>query len=1522
MKAGVGSIGWTEKKLLFWRLTGCELDAIILYCIAYTFGFTEVGDARQGFPTTFGAAKHDAVMFPWIHGRPFMSAMKREATRRIERCDELTTMALLLSLVFTLGLTASVPAAAITVISPNGGETWSKGTSPEITWSADTTLVGANVKILLYKGNTLYRTIAAQWSSKSGSFPYFTVPYDYITGTDYKVKIVSTTNDSFYDLSDGYFEIKDRPPYIEITAPNGGEEWVHTLNHTIRWTSGSVNSNVRIELYKGAVFKQTIVDSTPCNGSYTWPIPESVGIGSDYKIKIASTLDADLNDSSDDDFTIRAVKKITVTSPNGGEVWERLRTYPITWSSSGDVGSDVRIDLLSGQVSRLLVASTTNDGSWDWSIDSSVTPNSGYTIRVRSTTTGFYGSSDSTFTIEKEKGGYTLTVNSDGASGVDISSTTGHGGTTNYTRMVPSGTSVSLTAPATAAGKAFTGWTGDVPNASRTISFSMNTSKTVTANYETTTTNYTLTVNSDGVSGVAITSSTGHGGTTNYTRAVPSGTTVSLTAPASANDKILTRWMGSVVDGNPTINFTMDSDKTVTAYYGNNAVTITSCTISDTTPNPGQPVTLSDTAGQVHGADFSDIVKVVIGFRDGSGHWAGGNPVVISTTMPGRDWQPWSGSSATITAPSTAGTYHVWVRCVSTQNESLAIQQFKDITPWSDSPTERNSRWGTPIVPSAVHAVSAPSTPTGGPEGGSGFSDTTYTFSTAGGSCNGGHSVQYQFDWGDGIHSEWSASSSASYRWPRTGGDFAIRARARCSSDTSIVSAWSGALSVYMAPYTGFHSDPIGAKLYRNGNLAATTPYGSYLWKAGDEAKLTKDGYEDHTFTLSASDIGKQHTIILVPLATFTLTLSSTNGGYVAAPGEGVFTYTSGETVRLEAEADPGYSFTGWSGNFSSGSNPVDLSVDHDYEITANFEEGYLASGRVTDEEGRGIGYVRIDFEFADGRTAHESVFTNYDGYWAQSGFTTGSEYMVRPDVSQPGQSYRFSPECRDFSAVEETTELDFVAEICSTSGVHLLTVPHLWQGSSYWCAFTSLAMCAQHFGVNLKPENVAQYFNAGYEEGIRTALEADQRWFEWTGLTQDDIRVFLNSYGLSWGPLAVPTFNGMKDAIDAGTPLLQCTQNHAVVLVGYDDAPGTEAIFIHDPALSAGSYIRMCVSEFFREYSGPSFVLYPLDELEAVEGHPVVQFINPVIEQGSEYYFLNNMSTSTAGAEISKNAGAIRISCRVSDQGKEQRPNTLRPPSDYVVQLKIYNAEGLTTQRDVELNDFEPGTGRIVHIGVESTELETWTDGTYDLYVDLLKEDLSSIYDSVGPFAFSLCSYRSQDPYIETSPGTIEKHYPRFLSNISLLGARAAPGDLLLYRTICDISADCSGNVRVYDSGWDWSSGFDALAIDVSSGDLLENTGKDRLEFKVQVESADGTVFFSFDECPWTTTDTDGDGFYGDYSGHGGSVPRVESPQRYPGVPPQGLSFYIKVRVQLDGRSTWHEGPAIHVGSIVATGN
>lgn len=75
----------------------------------------------------------------------------------------------------------------------------------------------------------------------------------------------------------------------------------------------------------------------------------------------------------------------------------------------------------------------------------------------------------------------------------------------------------------------------------------------------------------------------------------------------------------------------------------------------------------------------------------------------------------------------------------------------------------------------------------------------------------------------------------------------------------------------------------------------------------------------------------------------YQLTISSTEGGEVTTPGEGMFTYWQGTTVNLVAEAEEGYHFANWTGNVSTISNvtssTTNITMNCDYSITANFAE-------------------------------------------------------------------------------------------------------------------------------------------------------------------------------------------------------------------------------------------------------------------------------------------------------------------------------------------------------------------------------------------------------------------------------------------------------------------------------------------------------------------------------------------------------------------------------------------------------
>jgi len=104
---------------------------------------------------------------------------------------------------------ATFVAPSITVTNPNGGQNWKVGTSHTISWTY-TDDPGYRVRIELLKNNQFLTTIANSFrkgSNGSGSFTW-SIPASLAAGTDYKVKITSTSNGSYTDTSDASFTLR------------------------------------------------------------------------------------------------------------------------------------------------------------------------------------------------------------------------------------------------------------------------------------------------------------------------------------------------------------------------------------------------------------------------------------------------------------------------------------------------------------------------------------------------------------------------------------------------------------------------------------------------------------------------------------------------------------------------------------------------------------------------------------------------------------------------------------------------------------------------------------------------------------------------------------------------------------------------------------------------------------------------------------------------------------------------------------------------------------------------------------------------------------------------------------------------------------------------------------------------------------------------------------------------------------------------------------------------------------------
>ena len=186
---------------------------------------------------------------------------------------------------------------------------------------------------------------------------------------------------------------------ITINAPNGGENWYTSTNYGIVWEDNILGS-VKIELYKGGIFYDTITSSTESDGFYLWSVnsPES---GDDFRVKITQVADTSVYDFSDADFSITK-SEITVTAPNGGENWFTSSNYGITWTDN--ILGPVKIELFKADVFYSTIVDTTqSDGFYLWSVNAAET-GSDYKVKITSLgSENDYDFSDADFSIVKNE---------------------------------------------------------------------------------------------------------------------------------------------------------------------------------------------------------------------------------------------------------------------------------------------------------------------------------------------------------------------------------------------------------------------------------------------------------------------------------------------------------------------------------------------------------------------------------------------------------------------------------------------------------------------------------------------------------------------------------------------------------------------------------------------------------------------------------------------------------------------------------------------------------------------------------------------------------------------------------------------------------------------------------------------------------------------------------------------------------------------------------------------------------------
>jgi hypothetical protein len=267
----------------------------------------------------------------------------------------------------------------ITVVSPNGGETWTTCSTQNVVLNFDVNCFSTvGIQYSTDNGVTWIGPGFTFVSANGNNRTYSWTVSNTITTPTILIRGYDAFNSTYFDVSDGPINIIPNT-VLDVTSPDGGESLPALSQQTITWTNTAQASglyNLSYSTINGTIW--TPIVNAISGNAYNWTVANIPS--SQCLIRVQDAVNTCFLNVSSAVFTITPQAPV-MTSPNGGETLYAGCNHTVTWNSSTFYNS-VRIEYSpdGGTTWTTITSSTSNDGSYSWGIGNITGSN--YLIKV------------------------------------------------------------------------------------------------------------------------------------------------------------------------------------------------------------------------------------------------------------------------------------------------------------------------------------------------------------------------------------------------------------------------------------------------------------------------------------------------------------------------------------------------------------------------------------------------------------------------------------------------------------------------------------------------------------------------------------------------------------------------------------------------------------------------------------------------------------------------------------------------------------------------------------------------------------------------------------------------------------------------------------------------------------------------------------------------------------------------------------------------------------------------------------